>query len=172
MAQYYEIKLIYIVYFLKRLMYFCASFIEMLQRIQTVYLIIAALLTGVAAFVAPFWNDANGDVIMLVDLLQSEALVDRAVPILFVLSTLISAAVIFLYKNRSKQIIGNRLNIAINFLLLGIIVYRLLNLPGEIDISEKGIGVFIPLIVIVMLALANKAIIKDEKLVKSVDRLR
>lgn len=144
----------------------------MLQRIQTIYLIIAALLSGVVAFVVPFWNDINGGIVLLAELLQSEAVVYRAVPILFVLSTIISVAVMFLYKNRTKQIIGNRLNIVINFLLLGIIVYRLLILPGEIDISEKGIGVFMPLMVIVLLALANKAIIKDEKLVKSVDRLR
>lgn len=144
----------------------------MLQRIQTIYLIIAALLSGVVAFVVPFWNDINGGIVLLAELLQSEAVVYRAVPILFVLSTIISVAVMFLYKNRTKQIIGNRLNIVINFLLLGIIVYRLLMLPGEMDISEKGIGVFMPLMVIVLLALANKAIIKDEKLVKSVDRLR
>jgi uncharacterized membrane protein YiaA len=144
----------------------------MLQRVQTIYLIIAALLSGVVAFLVPFWNDINGGIVMLEDVMQSEIVVYRAVPILFVLSSIISVAVIFLYKNRTKQIIGNRLNIVINFLLLGIIVYRLLILPGEIDISKKGIGVFIPLMVIVLLALANKAILKDEKLVKSVDRLR
>jgi len=144
----------------------------MLQRVQTIYLIIAALLSGVVAFLVPFWNDINGGIVMLADVVQSEIAVYRAVPILFVLSSIISVAVIFLYKNRTKQIIGNRLNIVINFLLLGIIVYRLLILPGEIDISKKGIGVFIPLMVIVLLALANKAILKDEKLVKSVDRLR
>jgi len=144
----------------------------MLQRVQTIYLIIAALLSGVVAFLVPFWNDINGGIVMLEEVMQSEIVVYRAVPLLFVLSSIISVAVIFLYKNRTKQIIGNRLNIVINFLLLGIIVYRLLNLPGEIDISEKGIGVFIPLLVIVFLALANKAILKDENLVKSVDRLR
>ena len=144
----------------------------MLQRIQTVYLITSALLSGVVAFLVPFWNDINGEKILLAKLLQSDTAIYRAVPILFMVSAIISAAVIFLYKNRTKQITGNRLNIVINFLLLGIIVYRLLILPGEIDISEKGIGVFMPLMVIVLLALANKAIIKDEKLVKSVDRLR
>ena len=83
-----------------------------------------------------------------------------------------SFASLILYKNRTRQIIGNRLNIVINFLLLGIIVYHLLSLPGETVVSEKGIGVFIPLLVVVFLVLSNKAIIKDEKLVKSVDRLR
>jgi len=47
-----------------------------------------------------------------------------------------------------------------------------LTLSGETAVSEKGIGMFIPVIVVVLLAVANKAIKKDEDLVKSVDRLR
>jgi hypothetical protein len=43
---------------------------------------------------------------------------------------------------------------------------------GEAAVSEKGIGMFIPIASIVFLVLANKAIKKDEDLVKSVDRLR
>jgi hypothetical protein len=48
----------------------------------------------------------------------------------------------------------------------------LLSLPGEPANSEKGIGLLLPVFSIVLLALANKAIKKDESLVKSVDRLR
>ena len=59
-----------------------------------------------------------------------------------------------------------------NLYLLGIIVYLLLSLSGENFISEKGIGLFLPVIVVVLLVLANKATQKDEELVKSVDRLR
>ena len=51
-------------------------------------------------------------------------------------------------------------------------VYRLLNLPGAFENAEKGIGLILPVISIVLLVLANKAIKKDEALVKSVDRLR
>jgi uncharacterized membrane protein YiaA len=79
---------------------------------------------------------------------------------------------IIMFRQRLKQVLCNRINIAINFLLLGIIVYGLLSLPGENQFSEKGIGVFIPIAVIVFVAMANKAILRDEKLVKSVDRLR
>ena len=62
--------------------------------------------------------------------------------------------------------------ILLNFVLLGVFVYRSLSLSGETLVSEKGIGVLLPIISIVFLALANKAIKKDEDLVKSVDRLR
>ena len=47
-----------------------------------------------------------------------------------------------------------------------------LNLPGEMKISEKGIGMFLPILAILLIVLANKAIKKDEDLVKSADRLR
>ena len=109
---------------------------------------------------------------MLIDLMNDQLPYYKALPFLFILSGILSLIAIFLYKNRIRQINSNRLNIVINFLLLGIIVYHLLSLPGGMHISKKGIGVFIPLLVIVFLALANKAILKDENLVKSVDRLR
>ena len=77
-----------------------------------------------------------------------------------------------LFKTRLKQFILNRFNILINLILLGVLIYHLLTLSGEAEVSEKGIGVLLPIIVIVLLVLANKAIKKDEDLVKSVDRLR
>jgi hypothetical protein len=65
-----------------------------------------------------------------------------------------------------------RLTILINLILLGLLIYVSLTLPGEASVSEKGIGMFIPILAILLLVLANKAIKKDEDLVKSADRLR
>ena len=144
----------------------------MLQRIQTVYLLIAIILSGIVSFFLPFWSNQEMEAVYLDSLFLSGELALMAVPVLFMISGLISIIALFSFKTRTKQIVFNRMNIVINFLLLGIIVYHLLTLPGETLVSKKGIGVFIPLIVIVFLALANKATIKDEKLVKSVDRLR
>ena len=77
------------------------------------------------------------------------------------------------YKKRQNQFVIGRLNIILNLILLGLFVYRSLNLSGETPaVSEKGIGMFLPVVAIVLLVLANKAIKKDEDLVKSVDRLR
>ena len=77
-----------------------------------------------------------------------------------------------MFKNRKLQFVLGRLNILINLILLGLLVYVSLNLPGETAVSEKGIGMFIPVLVVLLLVFANKAIKKDEDLVKSVDRLR
>jgi len=76
------------------------------------------------------------------------------------------------FKKRQLQFVLNRLSIILNFVLLGIFVYRSLILAGETLISEKGIRVLLPVISVVFLVLANKAIKRDEDLVKSVDRLR
>ena len=144
----------------------------MLQRIQSLYLLVAIIVSGIVSFFLPFWVNQEMEVVFLDSMLQTGELTVLAIPALFILSGIISIMTLFSFKTRTKQIVFNRLNIVINFLLLGIIVYHLLMLPGETVVSEKGIGVFIPLIDSVLLALANKAIIKDEKLVKSVDRLR
>jgi hypothetical protein len=89
------------------------------------------------------------------------------------LSTTLSLLSIVSYKKRQNQFVINRLNIILNLILLGLFVYRSLNVSGEtIAVSEKGIGMFLPIVAIVLLVLANKAIKKDEDLVKSVDRLR
>lgn len=146
----------------------CSKHAIMLQRIQTVYMFIAFIATGILPFVFPLWKDGNGEDYYFVKNLAFVAL--------FGLSTTLTVASILTYKKRKKQFVMNRLNIILNLILLGLFVYRLLMLSGEADpekgVSEKGIAMFVPVISIVFLSLANRAIKKDEDLVKSVDRLR
>ena len=106
---------------------------------------------------------------------EGNAVIERNEPLVFsliVVSMLLAIFSILKYKNRKLQFVLNRLNIISNFVLLGVFVYRTLTLSGETLVSEKGIGVLFPIISIVFLVLANKAIKRDEDLVKSVDRLR
>ena len=136
----------------------------MLQRIQTIYLLLAVITTGVLPFVFPLWTFENKSFYFMQDLIFVS---------LFGLSTTLSLLSIFLFKKRQNQFVLGRLNIILNLILLGLFVYRSLNLSGEtVSVSEKGIGMFLPIVAIVFLVLANKAIKKDEDLVKSVDRLR
>jgi hypothetical protein len=78
----------------------------------------------------------------------------------------------FYFKNRQLQFVLGRINILTNLILLGLLVYQSLNLSGETLVSEKGIGSALPIVAIILQVMANKAIKKDEDLVKSVDRLR
>ena len=137
----------------------------MIQRIQTIYLIIALVVTGVLPFIFPVWTMSDGKDFYFME--------NQFYVILFGLSTCLSLMGILFYKKRQHQFVLGRLNIILNLILLGLFVYRSLSLSGEaVTVSEKGIGMFLPIISIVFLVLANKAIKKDEDLVKSVDRLR
>lgn len=154
-----------LLFFLKTLFYFCDQILEnMLQRIQTVYLLIAAIVSLGLIFVFALWQSEEGSAVYAQDQLT--------IFIMFIGSGLLSLVSIFMFKNRKLQFVLGRINIILNFFLLGVFVYWSLSLPGEMNISEKGIGMFLPIISIVFLVLANKAIKKDEDLVKSVDRLR
>ena len=135
----------------------------MLQRIQTLYLLIVMAISIGLIFAFNLWT---------IDEVDVYAKDDMMVFSLFMLSGVLALISIFMFKNRKSQFILGRLNIILNFFLLGFFVYQSLNLSGETAVSEKGIGMFLPIVSIVFLALANKAIKKDEDLVKSVDRLR
>jgi len=136
----------------------------MLQRIQSLYLLAVLIISGVLPFFLSVWTDVDNHVVFAKN--------EVPVLLLFAGSALLVLITIFLFKNRKLQFVLNRLNIILNITLLGLFVVRSLNLSGETLVSEKGIGMFLPVISIVFLVLANKAIKKDEDLVKSVDRLR
>ena len=144
----------------------------MIQRIQTVYLLVAAIISGGLIFVFSLWENADGNSIFATELIESDSMILKLIPILFIGSAVLSIIAIFQFKKRQLQFVLGRLNILTNLILLGFLVYQLLNLSGETSVSEKGIGAFLPVVVVVLLAIANKAIKKDEDLVKSVDRLR
>ena len=136
----------------------------MIQRVQTIYLVIAAIIMGALYMWFPVVLGQEGTVI-----------IDRKEPLvlgLIFISIALAIISILSFKKRQLQFVLNRLNIISNFILLGDFVYRSLTLSGETLVSEKGIGVLLPIISIVFLVLANKAIKRDEDLVKSVDRLR
>ena len=137
----------------------------MIQRIQTLYLLLAFIVTGILLFFIPLWTMSDNKEYFF---MQSQVYT-----ILLGLSNSLTLLSVVSYKKRQNQFVINRLNIVLNLILLGLFVYRSLNLSGEtLAVSEKGIGMFLPVVAIVFLVLANKAIKKDEDLVKSVDRLR
>ena len=137
----------------------------MIQRIQTIYLLLAFVVTGILPFVFPLWTMSDGKDYFFMH--------NQIYVIVSGLSTTLTLLSIVSYKKRQNQFVIGRLNIILNLILLGLFVYHSLNLSGEtLVVSEKGIGMFLPILAIVLLVLANKAIKKDEDLVKSVDRLR
>ncbi len=136
----------------------------MIQRVQTIYLLFAAALSASLPFVVNLWKNSDGTIVTAID--------KPLYIVIFLVSAAASLGTIFLFKNRQLQTVINRLNIILNFILLGVFVYQSLTVSGGEASPEKGIGMLIPIFSIVLLVLANKAIRKDELLVKSADRLR
>ena len=153
-------------------MYFCFSNFKMIQRIQSVYLLGASLLSGVIVLFTNFWLNSEGSLINFADFFASNNYMLLIVGILFYASSLLSFITIFLYQKRKKQLVLGRVNLVFNLLIIFILICYLQSLPGEVSIFVKGIGLFIPFMSLGLLLLSNRAIKKDEELVKSVDRLR
>ncbi|AZA81634.1 DUF4293 domain-containing protein [Chryseobacterium lactis] len=129
----------------------------MLQRIQTIWTLLAVL-------AAVFLFITGQDVVVFGTL--------PVLNIACIVLVLVGAFSVFSFKNRKRQILLNTISIIINALLIGVLAYWLLNLPGGIQFPEKGIEPIFPLIAVICLLIANIFIRRDERLVKSVDRLR
>lgn len=129
----------------------------MIQRIQSIWMFLAVL---AAVFLFIVAQDI---------LIFGSVWITNFACVALVLIGLFS---LFSYKNRKRQIMLNNISIIINVLLIGLLGYALINLSGGIDFPEKGIEPLFPFIAVISLLIANIYIRKDERLVKSVDRLR
>ncbi len=156
----------------------------MIQRIQTIYLLLAAIMALLAFFfpVAWFYGDAN--VIQLfaysaVDHVKDNApLMQQAgfIPslIIAVLLVLLPVLIIFLYKKMQMQL--KWLNLVILLAVIQVALHFFYYVPAFSKASgaeaSYSFGVFVPLLVIVFLLLARMGIRKDIRLLRSVDRIR
>ncbi|TWP30866.1 DUF4293 family protein [Apibacter muscae] len=126
----------------------------MIQRIQSIFLTITGILSLVAGFITDLIPDDWIDMCLLF------------------LIGILSFFSLFSFKKRKIQMKINYLNIIINVMLISYMVYHLLSSPGGVLSPMKGVEFFVPVLLIILLAMANKYINKDEKLIKSVDRFR
>ena len=101
----------------------------MIQRIQTVYLLVASIINGALIFVFDLWSTLKGTDLFAFDLFNHDALLEKSVPILFILAALDAFVAIFLFKNRKLQFVITRLVILTNLILLGVLKY--LSLDGD-----------------------------------------
>ncbi len=138
----------------------------MIQRIQSLYLLISAIISGGLVFAFSLWTITGGYKVMITD--------EPIAMALFILSAILSIYTITKYKVRQTQFVLGRLNILINLALVALLVYKMMNpnlAVGEV-IESQGIVMGFPLVSVILIALANRAIKKDEDLVRSADRLR
>lgn len=154
----------------------------MIQRIQTVFLLIAAIILA-ASMVMPIAIYSN----LIENQQYTIAIYQYLKPVnginllpLFIsgaLAAVITLFSIFLYKNRKFQINISRINIILILIYIGLIAYFLYSLKSLSNSDNTvmityQIGTVFPVIALIFDVLAITRIKKDDKLVKSLDRLR
>ena len=155
----------------------------MLQRIQSIYFLLASLALF-ALFLFPLVHNVYVDgkplTIMVTGVYQDaagqQAHTEFFVPLTIasVIMGLVPLALIFAYKNRKQQI---ALGWGAILLICGFSFWMAKTVEGvmgsiQIDTHNWGIGLLLSSISIVFIILAINAIKRDEKLVRSADRLR
>ncbi|MGB0198886.1 MAG: DUF4293 family protein [Flavobacteriaceae bacterium] len=134
----------------------------MIQRIQSIYLTLTSLVLLGGLFFYPHRLFYNAEEI---NVFQHPLL-----SFMLALMALGPLAVVFMYKKRQLQFVLNRLLILILFLFLT------LHLIGYVKIETATANQVVPLIsyliAVILLVLANKAIKRDEDLVRAADRIR
>jgi hypothetical protein len=158
----------------------------MLQRIQTVFLMLVALLMLLTLF-SPIWTlrSENGELIQQLmamklvefgDADKTEVVVYfpyAAMAIFAILSAITAVISISKFKDRLMQMRLGALNSLFMAGALGCGAWFSTELMKEVGASGNfGIGLFLPGIAMMFNMLANRFIRKDDKLVKSVDRIR
>ena len=158
----------------------------MLQRIQTVYLALAAIASLLVFFfpLAGFYNfGIQGNYKFFVCAIQSmdpepvihfTKWITLPLILLMLLSFIFSAATLFLYKKRSVQIRLIAFNVLINIVFIILVFFFYVPKIKNLALIEPsyGIAIVFPLAAMVFLIIANRSIRKDEALVRSTDRLR
>ena len=134
----------------------------MIQRIQSIFLLLAAG-ASFGALAVPFAN-AKGAVQSAIFADQVYNVQDNpALLIVFALAGVLAVASIFLFKNRATQS-----RIAIVALVAVIFLLQQVSFASV----ALSVGIFLPLVAGLFIWLAQRNIRKDEKLVRSMDRLR
>jgi hypothetical protein len=145
----------------------------MIQRIQTVYLLLS-LVACILLFIIPEWQSSSMDITMgeMEMIGGGTHLFLIPVAALLVISHLVA---IFSYKHRKrqKQFCTGNILLFIIFLLLTLLVIQLEHsLFQSFNIMEFRTGILLPFAGIILNILAQRGIKKDEALIRSMDRLR
>ena len=141
----------------------------MIQRRQTIWLLLAAI-TAFSYTQVPLFAGTLPDAIAK-NFIATENLLLFA---LAVLIGLMAAAAIFLYKNRPMQIKLAMFGLLGSIALIALEVWLLdkFKLDNAVTTGSYAWGSLLPILMILFFIMAWSGIRKDQKLIKSLDRLR
>jgi hypothetical protein len=147
----------------------------MIQRIQTVYLFMSVIFTALLLFLdfAELAVDSQLYIFNATGIISGNQMIINGLPVMgFIgLITLLHIAVIFMYKNRIRQIRVLAFTIILLLGLLGLMFYFLYAAFESAEVAYK-IPMTFPVIAAILDYLAIRAIGKDEALVRSLNRIR
>ncbi len=160
----------------------------MIQRVQTIFMAIGAIVMFAVMFSPIWWKqslaEGTNELVLLDALrmvhLQGETQLAKVhtfyIAILSFISSVLFIGSIFSFKNRFRQVQLNLLNTLIMIGAFGISTYFIwMKGIGYFDPQNQGsfaIGYYLPIVALFANMLANRFIRRDERLVKSVDRIR
>jgi len=134
----------------------------MIQRIQSLYFFLAALISGGISFMVSFFAGNEGPVMLQDDMIFMA---------LFLAIAILSILAIASFKNRRTQVVYGRLGVLLSFGVFGFMMYHWYA-AYDAESGRLGIGVFLPLAIIVLLSMANRAVMNDEAKVQAAERFR
>lgn len=147
----------------------------MIQRIQTVFLFLSAVLAGFLFFIPIASFDLGNEIVNLSIFGVENHSGALLLLILAVLMLAVPFVTIFMYKKRELQLKLSSFNVFLNALFCGLIfLFYVDNIREKLSAETVvyNFGVYVPLINMVLSILAMRWIKKDIELIKSVDRLR
>jgi len=146
----------------------------MIQRIQSIFLLLAAG-AAFSLFAFPFATTSEAVQASGIFADASYTLQDNiALLALFCLAGGLAFISIFLFNNRKNQLLVGRLAIIAN--IIGLVLALILFMQDRDNLGaatpNDGAGLFMPFVFLLFGLLALRYINKDEKTVRSMDRLR
>ncbi|TAG13433.1 MAG: DUF4293 family protein [Sphingobacteriia bacterium] len=140
----------------------------MIQRVQSTWLCLAAFFSLIGIKSSFFSGNQLNTVTTIKDWSEFTATFQLPILILTVTTAVAALVAVFMYKDRKRQLM-----ITIATMLLSVVVILLyFNAKNDYIEAKLDLGAIAGFLVPVCLFMAAKGIYKDERLVKSADRLR
>lgn len=150
----------------------------MLQRVQSLFLVLAAAVMLVASIAPLVIFNFNADIVRFeaMGIYLNDQLTDSTWGLFFIGmgSSILALITLFIYKRRILQIRLSIFNIALMvgfYLYSAFIVYKLY-VTENLIYNRVGIGIIMPIIAIILTIIAIRKIGADEALIQSLNRLR
>ena len=160
----------------------------MIQRVQSVYLVLVKIFAVLFLFV-PIGNVILTNEPINISIAENNLSEISAASLggewlryfviaLAIIIMILTLITIFVYKKRLKQIKLNQINLILHILMIALTFFYIDIIRSHISSEgleigfRYGLAILLPLISLILILMATKAIRKDENIVRSADRLR